>query len=98
HRSLDETREELLSILRDAQSTGSKVVIPAFAVGRAQDLIFHIGEFLRAGELKNLRVVLDSPMASAVTALYSRYTDIYDERAKELLRQGLQPLDYPQFS
>ena len=98
HRTLEATRAELLGILRDAQKTGSKVIIPAFAVGRSQDLIFHIGEFLRAGELKNLRVVLDSPMASAVTALYSRYTDIYDERSKELLAQGMQPLNYREFS
>ncbi len=98
HQSLDQTCAELLSILREAQATGSKVIIPAFAVGRAQDLIFHIGEFLRGGKLKNLRVVLDSPMASAVTALYSRYTDIYDERAKQILRQHMQPLNYPEFS
>jgi metallo-beta-lactamase family protein len=98
HRPHDETCREFLAILRDAQATGGKVIVPAFAVGRAQDLIFHIGEFLRAGELKNLRVVLDSPMASAVTALYSRYTDIYDERAKEILRQHMQPLKYPEFS
>src|SRR4029079_15542415 len=98
HRPHDETCQELLSILHDAQATGSKVIIPAFAVGRAQDLIFHIGEFLRSGQLKNLRVVLDSPMASAVTTLYSHYTDIYDQRAKEILRQGMQPLNYPEFS
>ena len=49
HRSLAETRDEFLSILQKAQASGSKVIIPAFAVGRAQDLIYHIGEFLRAG-------------------------------------------------
>src|SRR3954454_16746449 len=98
HRPLDETCDELLSILREAQATGSKVIIPAFAVGRAQDLIFHIGEFLRSGQLKNLRVYLDSPMASAVTTLFSHYTDIFDERAKEILRQGMDPLNYPEFA
>src|SRR3954469_13954313 len=98
HQPLDKTCDELLSILREAQATGSKVIIPAFAVGRAQDLIFHIGEFLRSGELKNLRVYLDSPMGSAVTALYSRYTDLYDERAKQILSQHMQPLNYPEFA
>ena len=41
---------------------------PAVAKPRAQDLIFHIGEFLRAGQLRGMRVFLDSPMGSAVTA------------------------------
>src|SRR3954452_9928642 len=98
HQPLDKTCDELLSILREAQATGSKVIIPAFAVGRAQDLIFHIGEFLRSGQLKNLRVYLDSPMRSAVTALYSRYTDLYDERAKQILREHMRPLNYPEFA
>src|SRR5262249_10269049 len=98
HRPHDETCNELLSILHDAQATGSKVIIPAFAVGRAQDLIFHIGEFLRAGQLKGMRVYLDSPMGSAVTVLYAKYTDIYDERAREILSQHMQPLSYPEFS
>lgn len=97
HRPLDETVVELLGILREAQATGSKVIIPAFAVGRAQDLIFHIGEFIRAGELKNFRVFLDSPMGSAVTDLYARYVDIYDERAKQILAQHMEPLNYPEF-
>ena len=51
HKPLDQTRDELLAILLDAQATGGKVLIPAFAVGRTQDLVFHIGEFLRAEKL-----------------------------------------------
>ena len=98
HQPLDATCKELLSILHEVQSTGSKVIIPAFAVGRAQDLIFHIGEFLRSGQLKGMRVYLDTPMGSAVTALYAKYTDIYDERAKEILSQHMEPLRYPEFS
>jgi metallo-beta-lactamase family protein len=98
HRPLEQTLDELLTILRDAQATGSKVIVPAFAVGRAQDLIFHIGEFLRGGQLKSMNVYLDSPMAKSVTALYSHYTDIYDERAKQLLGQHMQPLNFPGLS
>jgi metallo-beta-lactamase family protein len=95
HRSLVETREELLSILRAAQAAGSKVIIPAFAVGRAQDLIFHIGEFLRAGQLKDLKVYIDSPMAAAVSALYARYVDVYDDRATQLKNEHKSPVGFP---
>jgi metallo-beta-lactamase family protein len=98
HQPLDRTLDELLSILRDAQQTGGKVIIPAFAVGRAQDLIFHIGEFLRNHQLKNIDVYLDSPMAKSVSALYSRYTNVYDDRATELINEHLQPLNFPGMS
>jgi metallo-beta-lactamase family protein len=95
HRSLEATQAELLAILQDAESTGSKVLIPAFAVGRTQDIIYHIGEFLRTRKLRPMRVVIDSPMASAVSALYSKHTDVYDERARELLDSSMFPLKFP---
>ncbi len=95
HRSMEETRTELLSILQAAEKTQGKVVIPAFAVGRTQDLVFHIGEFIRAGKLKQLPVYIDSPMATSVSGLYSRYTDLYDERATDLVKQQMTPLSFP---
>ncbi len=94
HRSMDETRDELLSILQSAHATSSKIIIPAFAVGRTQDLLYHIGEFIRAGRLKPLPVYVDSPMATSVTDLYARYTDVYDQRATELIRQHMKPLSF----
>ena len=95
HKPLDQTRDELLAILQDAQSVGGKVLIPAFAVGRTQDLVFHIGEFLRAGKLSKVRVYVDSPMATSVSDLYARYKDLYDERARELFANDMDPLSFP---
>jgi len=95
HQSLSATLNEFLAILQNAQASRGKVIIPAFAVGRAQDLIYHIGEFIRAGKLKSMRVYLDSPMAASVSDLYSRYTNIYDERAKEILDGQMAPLNFP---
>ncbi len=98
HQSLDQTRDELLAILVKAQAAGSKVIIPAFAVGRAQDLIYHIGEFLRSGALKSIKVFIDSPMATSVSNLYAHYADLYDEPAKKLLGQHTPPLAFPGLS
>jgi metallo-beta-lactamase family protein len=95
HTPLNETRDELLRILKDAQASGGKVLIPAFAVGRTQDLVFHIGEFIRAGLLAPIRAYVDSPMATSVTALYARHKEVYDERARDLLAQDMAPLTFP---
>lgn len=95
HKPLAQTREEFRAILKETQAAGGKILIPAFAVGRTQDLIFHIGEFLRAGELSKVRVYVDSPMATSVSDLYARHTDVYDERARELLTQRQSPLQFP---
>jgi metallo-beta-lactamase family protein len=95
HRSMEETRAELLAILQLAEKTQGKIVIPAFAVGRTQDLVFHIGEFIRGRQLKQLPVYIDSPMATSVSDLYSRYLELYDERATELIKQQMTPLSFP---
>lgn len=95
HRSLEETLGEFLAILKSAQASGSKVLIPAFAVGRSQDIIYHIGEFVRTKKMSPIKVFLDSPMASSVSALYSKHTDVYDDRALEILSNEMLPLRYP---
>jgi metallo-beta-lactamase family protein len=95
HRPLLQTRDELLAILQRAQMVGAKVLIPAFAVGRTQDLIFYIGEFLRAGQLGNLNAYVDSPMASSISDLYARHHEGYDAQANELLANHLSPLNFP---
>jgi metallo-beta-lactamase family protein len=95
HRSREATCDEFLQILHSAQASRSKVIIPAFALGRAQDLVYHIGEFLRLGKLKPLRVFIDSPMASAISKVYSHHIDLYDERAQQLLDQHMKPLNFP---
>ncbi len=95
HKPLAGTLAELLAVLRQAQSAGAKVLIPAFAVGRTQDLIFHMGEFLRSGQLPRLNVFIDSPMATQTTDLYLRHKEVYDQRALELLSQHQSPLQFP---
>jgi metallo-beta-lactamase family protein len=95
HRPLPETRDELLSILQRAQAAGAKVIIPSFAVGRTQELIFHIGEFLRAGKLSPLQAYVDSPMASSLSRLYATHQDGYNARAAEMLANQQSPLDFP---
>lgn len=98
HRSLEATLAELLSILLAVHKNKGKVLIPAFAVGRSQDIIYHIGEFIRTKKLPPIKVVVDSPMASAVSALYTRHTDVYDDRALEILSQQMKPLSFPGLS
>lgn len=98
HRSLEATLAELLSILLSVHKNKGKVLIPAFAVGRSQDIIYHIGEFIRAKKLPPTKVVLDSPMATSVSHLYTRHTDVYDDRALEILSQQMKPLSFPGLS
>lgn len=75
HRPSEETIEELADILQQAHRDGGNVLIPSFAVGRTQDLIYYLGRFYQEGRLPQQAVFLDSPMAIRANAIYSRYHD-----------------------
>lgn len=77
HRCFSETLDEFRAILKQAESDGGNILIPSFAVGRTQELLFHLGLFYHEGLLDNWHVFLDTPMGKAVT-------DIYSQSMKEL--------------
>lgn len=72
HRPLDETLEEFALVLEKAHEAGGNVLIPAFAVGRTQEILYHLSVLYHEGRLRQQMVFLDSPMAIKVTELYHR--------------------------
>ncbi|TDG12145.1 MBL fold metallo-hydrolase [Seongchinamella unica] len=78
HRPEEDSQSQLSEILQSTWDRGGSVMIPAFAVGRTQDILFHLGCLYQAGELDNWEVFLDSPMAIAVTRVYDRWLDLLD--------------------
>ncbi len=88
HKDLGATIEELAQILRSAHTPKGKVLIPSFAVGRTQQLIYFIGGLLRDGKLERTRAYIDSPMATEATTLYRRHRDLFDDDAWKLINSG----------
>jgi len=83
HRDLQATIDEFLGLLQRAVERHGKVLIPTFAVGRAQQLLYYLGEFFDQGKLPKIPVYLDSPMAIEASKLYRDHTELYDEAAAE---------------
>lgn len=86
HRAMSATEDELVHALTDTlQRKGGNVIIPAFAVGRTQEVVFVLAQLVRSGRVPRLEVVVDSPMASAVTDLTLHHSALWDEETRELL-------------
>lgn len=92
HRSLTDTIAELGQILAQASASHGNVVIPAFAVGRSQELLYFFAEHFQDWGLDQFRIFLDSPMASKVTAVYDRHEDLFDPETKALWASRPHPL------
>ena len=95
HKSRDETVEELLKIVQEAIAHRAKVVIPAFAVERTQDIIYTLGQFIRKGSIPSVPVYIDSPLAISATQIFKRNSDCFDRETQGLLSGGENPLEIP---
>jgi len=94
HRDYGDTIQQLEDILHDTWNRNGNVMIPSFAVGRAQEIIYHLGCLYHDGRLDPWEVYLDSPMAIAVTDLYDRWLRQLDkEDIKELDDAGRSSLE-----
>ncbi|MBI5783587.1 MAG: MBL fold metallo-hydrolase [Gammaproteobacteria bacterium] len=78
HRSWDETIAELGEVFREAQQSQGNILIPAFAIGRSQELIYFLKHYSREWGIKDWTIFLDSPMAIEATEVYSRYWKLFD--------------------
>ena len=95
HKSQEDTIAELASIFAAAHRDGGNVVIPAFAVGRTQELLYFFAEHFDAWNLGAFKLFLDSPMAIRVTAAYDRHENLFDGEARQLWAARPHPLRLP---
>ncbi|MCK4535057.1 MAG: MBL fold metallo-hydrolase, partial [Syntrophobacterales bacterium] len=95
HRSFEDSQAELLDAIRYAVSNNEKIIIPAFAVERTQEIIYLLGEFYRNGSLPDIPIYLDSPLAIKATEIFRKNKRYYDEEAMEIVNQGFDPFDMP---
>lgn len=86
HRSLPDTLEEFRQALQAAGRSGGNVLIPSFAVGRTQDILYWLGRFQRDGQLPQRKVFIDSPMAIEASEIYASYTNLFNRDDPEFNR------------
>lgn len=97
HKSYEATLEEFERIVKDAYQSGGKMLVPTFAIGRAQQIIYHLAEMFHAKKVPPFPVYLDSPMAIKAYDVYKDHQDLLDEEYHELKRRGVFPLDREYF-
>ncbi|MEI2456014.1 MBL fold metallo-hydrolase [Lysobacter firmicutimachus] len=100
HKDRAETILELGRVLDAAWNDGGNVLIPAFAVGRSQELLYWFAKYWDEWQLARWRIFLDSPMAAKVVGVYDRHTALFDEDALRVWQERPNPFRLPnlQFS
>ncbi|EIM04581.1 MBL fold metallo-hydrolase [Rhodanobacter denitrificans] len=83
HKDLAATQEELIDVVERTLPRGN-VIVPAFAVGRTQEVLYHLHHLSREGWLRDLRIFVDSPMAAEATRITRQHLELFDENAVRL--------------
>jgi metallo-beta-lactamase family protein len=85
HEPVEETAERLGEVVRQTAGRGGKLIVPAFAVGRTQTVIYFLDQLRNAGRLPDIPVFVDSPMAVRATEVFRSHPECFDAEALALL-------------
>jgi metallo-beta-lactamase family protein len=84
HKGMDESMEELVGVIKETFKKGGNVIIPSFALGRTQDILFVLNKLVKEGRLFRINVYLDSPLAEGITRVYEAHKEYFDKEAREI--------------
>lgn len=96
HPSPEQAQDQLRGIVGDTLRRGGKVIIPAFAVGRTQDVVYNLNKLMAAGEIPRVPVYVDSPLAVNVSDIFRAHPECFDAEALKFIesQQGREALGF----
>lgn len=92
--SHDDVSAALEGILQEVIARGGHVLVPAFAIGRTQTLLWHLNALVEAGRIPEVPVAIDTPMGLEITESYQRFSRLYDREALARIAAGDEPLEF----
>jgi metallo-beta-lactamase family protein len=95
HDNPQEVDEKLCRVVNETVKAGGNVLIPTFAIERAQELLFHFSRLVREDKIPYLMIFLDSPMAVGITKVFEHFKKFLDKETLDLFREGQSPFDFP---
>ncbi|MFZ6030312.1 MAG: MBL fold metallo-hydrolase RNA specificity domain-containing protein [Chloroflexota bacterium] len=95
HRSPDIAYEEMCRVINKTIKRGGKVIIPSFAIGRTQELVYNLNRMYESGDLPEVPVYVDSPLAVNASNIFKQFPDCYDDETLDWIERGHPALDFP---
>ena len=96
HPSADDVEQRLEGHLKYIDRHNAKLLIPAFSVGRTQQIIYYLNRLREKNRVpREVKVYIDSPLSQKATKIYADHREVYNDEAKRMLAEGRNPLEYP---
>jgi metallo-beta-lactamase family protein len=94
HQPVPRVREKLAKIVNETAARGGKLIVPAFAVGRTQQLVLLLHELMLEERIPDMQVFVDSPLAINATEVFRKHEDLYDAETCAMLKNGSEPFGF----
>jgi len=94
HPRREDVKTALRQVVLEVAEHRSKLLIPAFSVGRTQQVVYFLRELYEAGKIPHIPVFVDSPLSSRATEVYEKHPECYDEEARRVISEGEEPFTF----
>jgi metallo-beta-lactamase family protein len=94
HKHEEQVRDKLARIINETCARGGKIIVPAFAVGRTQQLVLELHELTKAQRIPGVPIYVDSPLAIDATEIYRAHSDLFDAETRDFLLDGADPFGF----
>jgi metallo-beta-lactamase family protein len=94
HEQMETVEDKLAAVIKRTVERGGKIIVPAFAVGRTQQVVLMLHGLMKQGRLPNIPIFVDSPLAVNVTEVFRRHPECFDEHIAEYLKGGQDPFGF----
>ncbi|MBN1360484.1 MAG: MBL fold metallo-hydrolase [Sedimentisphaerales bacterium] len=95
HGETKDIKGAIAEVINATKAAGGNIIVPSFALERSQEMLYYINELLVEGTIPHLMVFLDSPMARAITKVFRRHSELFDEEMREFVHNGQSPFEFP---
>lgn len=95
HESSESMVDEIAEHINATVKAGGNIIVPSFALERAQELLFYLNELLLRNRIPHLGVFVDSPMAVSITQVFEHHHELFDKETLELIHRKKSPFDFP---
>jgi metallo-beta-lactamase family protein len=95
HDGTDKMDEDLATVVRRTHARGGRLIIPSFALERAQEVIFALKKLLQKGQIPRMKVYVDSPLTVKITDIFKLHPECYDKETRDMMRAHDSPFDFP---
>lgn len=95
HENVENRRNELEDVVEDTVRKGGTLLIPAFAMERTQELLYHLDQLFSEGRIPKIPVFVDSPLAIKITSVYKKYERFFNNETQNVVRSGDDILNFP---